>query len=79
MHLWDRKDIACAKLLFNVMKVKSLSHVRIFATPWTVAHQGPRSMGFSRQEWVAISFSGESSQPRDGTQVPHITGRFFTV
>ena len=32
------------------VKVKSLSRVRLLATPWTVAHQGPPSMGFSRQE-----------------------------
>ena len=32
-------------------KVKSLSRVRLFATPWTAAHQAPRSMGFSRQEY----------------------------
>ena len=31
------------------MKVKSLSRVRLFATPWTAAHQVPPSMGFSRQ------------------------------
>ena len=31
--------------------VKSLSRVRLFATPWTVAHQTPPSMGFSRQEY----------------------------
>ena len=39
------------------VKVKLLSHVRLSATPWTVAHQAPPSMGFSRQalEWVAIS------------------------
>ena len=30
---------------------KSLSHVWFFATPWTVAHQAPRSMGFSRHEY----------------------------
>ena len=29
-------------------------------------------------EWVAFSFSRESSQPRDRTQVSHIAGRFFT-
>ena len=29
---------------------KSLSHVRLFATPWIVAHQAPQSMGFSRHE-----------------------------
>ena len=33
------------------MKVKLLSHVQLFATPWTVAHQAPLSMGFSRQQY----------------------------
>ena len=33
------------------VKVKSLSHVRLFVTPWTVAYQAPPSMGFSRQEY----------------------------
>ena len=33
------------------MKVKSLSRVRLLATPWTAAHQAPLSMGFSRQEY----------------------------
>ena len=33
------------------VKVKSLSRVRLFATPWTAAHQAPPSMGFSRQEY----------------------------
>ena len=48
------------------MKVKSLSCVRLFATLWTVAHQVPLSMGFSRQEyWSELSFPspGESSDP----------------
>ena len=36
---------------------KSLSHVRLFATPWIVAHQAPLSMEFSRQEhWSKLSF-----------------------
>ena len=30
--------------------MKSLSRVQLFATPWTVAHQTPPSMGFSRQD-----------------------------
>ena len=35
----------------------SLSRVRLFATPWTVAHQAPPSMGFSRQEyWSGLPF-----------------------
>ena len=33
------------------VKVKSLSRVRLFATPWTAAHRAPPSMGFSRQEY----------------------------
>ena len=32
-------------------EAKSLSRVRLFATPWTVAHQAPLSMGFLRQEY----------------------------
>ena len=32
-------------------KVKSLSRVRLLATPWSAAHQAPLSMGFSRQEY----------------------------
>ena len=35
------------------MKVKSLSCVQLFAIPWTVAHQTPLSMGFSRQEYCS--------------------------
>ena len=33
------------------VKVKSLSHVRLLATPWTAAYQAPLSMAFSRQEY----------------------------
>ena len=33
------------------VKVKSLSCVQLFGTPWTAAHQAPLSMGFSRQEY----------------------------
>ena len=37
------------------VKVKSLSHVWLFATPWTAVHQAPPSMGFSRQEhWSGV-------------------------
>ena len=44
------------------VKVKSLSRVRLLATPWTTAYQAPLSMGFSRQEYWsggAIAFSRE--------------------
>ena len=33
------------------VKVKSLSHARLFTTPWTAAYQAPPSVGFSRQEY----------------------------
>ena len=37
------------------MKVKSLSRVRLLATPWPAAYQAPLSMGFSRQEdWSGV-------------------------
>ena len=42
-----------------------------------LAHQAPPSMEFSRQEWVAISFSRGSSWPRDWTRVSRIGGRCF--
>ena len=43
--------------MLNITTVKSLSRVRLFATPWTVANQAPPSMGFSRQEyWSGLPF-----------------------
>ena len=48
------------------MWVKSLSHVWLFPTPWTVAHQAPPSMEFSRQEYCSgLPFppSGDLSDP----------------
>ena len=43
------------------VKVKSLSRVRLLATPWTVAHQAPPSMGFSRQEyWSGVPLPSPS-------------------
>ena len=53
------------------------SHVRLFATPWTVANEAPLSMRILQArilEWVAIPFSRGSSQPRDQTQVFRIAG-----
>ena len=46
------------------MKVKSLSRVQLVATPWTVAHQGPPSMEFSRQEyWSGLPFPSPGDRP----------------
>ena len=48
----------------------SLSHVRLFATPWNVAYQSPLSMGFSRQEyWSGLSFPSPGDLPNPGTEL----------
>ena len=48
------------------VKVKSLSCVRLSATPWTAAHQAPPSMGFSRQEyWSGLPLPSLNSPPRE--------------
>ena len=50
-------------------EVKSLSRVRLFATPWTVAHQAPPSMGFSRQEyWSGLPFPSPGDLPNPGIE-----------
>ena len=53
-----------------------LRRVRLFATPWTVARQALLSMGIlqaRKLEWVVISFSRGSSQPRDQTHISCIS------
>ena len=50
------RTLECVAISFSNLwmwevKVKSLSRVRLLATPWTSAHQAPPSMGFSRQEY----------------------------
>ena len=50
-------------------EVKSLSRVRFFATPWTVAYQAPPSMGFSRQEyWSGLPFPSPEDLPSPGIE-----------
>ena len=50
-------------------KVKSLSSIRLFATPWTVAYQAPPSVGFSRQEyWSGLLFSSAGDLPNPGIE-----------
>ena len=57
------------------VKWKSLSHVRLIATPLTI-----QSMEVQARilEWLAFPFSRGSSQPRDRTQVSRTAGRFLT-
>ena len=51
------------------VKVKSLSHVWPFATPWTVAHQVLLSMGFFRQEYCSgLPFPSPGNLPNPGIE-----------
>ena len=73
----------CRRILYHLShqgspgrewKWKLLSHVWLFATPWTIVHQGLLSMLFSRQEYwsgVAYPFSSRSFQHRNQTSLLH--------
>ena len=53
-----------------MVKVKSLSRVRLFVTQWSVAHQAPQSMGFSRQEyWSGLPFPSAGDLPDPGIEL----------
>ena len=65
-----------------VLRTYSLSCVRLFTAPWTIAHQALPSIEVLPArilEWVAMPSSRGSSQPRDQSQVSCIAGRFFTI
>ena len=51
------------------VKVESLSHVQLFVTAWTVAHQAPLSKGFSRQEyWSGLPSPSPGNLPDSGIE-----------
>ena len=53
----------------TLVKVKSLSHILLFETLWTVAYQAPPSMGFSRQEyWSGLPFPSPGDLPDPGIE-----------
>ena len=62
-----------------------LSRVPLFAIPWTIPHQAPLSMGFSRQEfWSGLLFPSPGSFPDPGIkpmspESPTLAGGFFTT
>ena len=52
------------------LKVKLLSHVQLFVTLWTIAHQTPPFMGFSRQEhWSGLPFPSPGNLPDPGIEL----------
>ena len=69
-------------IIFPEWTWQSLSHVWFFVTPWTVAHQAPLSMEFSRQEyWSRLPFPspGDLPNPRIEPGSPALAGRFFII
>ena len=70
------------KFILVKVKVKSLSRVRLFVTPWTAACQAPLSMGFSRQQyWSGLPFSSPGHLPDPGFESvsPALAGGGFFI
>ena len=64
---WATNTFLYIRVYMCESEVKLLSHVRLFATPWTVAYQASPSMGFSRQEyWVGYHFLLQEIFPTQG-------------
>ena len=67
------------------MHMCMLTHVCLFATPWTVAHQAPVSLEFSRQEyWIGLLLPPLGDLPDPEIELlslvsPAMSGRFFTT
>ena len=64
------------------MHAQSLCRVQLSATPWTVAHQAPLSMGFSRQDcWSGLPFPSPGNLPDPGIEPtsPALAGGFLTT
>ena len=79
---WDTAETLSTSFTMICHQVKSLSHVRLFATPMDCSPPGSSIHGIFQArvlEWVAISFSRGSSWPRDWTWVSRIAGRYFTI
>ena len=65
IRLWCKTLLNCKVKV----KVKSLSRVQLFSTPWTVAHQTPLPMEFSRQEyWSGLPFPILGDLPDPGIE-----------
>ena len=69
-HVIKNRFPPCGSMQFNTpSEVKSLSHVQLFVTPWTVAYQAPLSIGFSRQDyWSGLPFPSPGDLPNPGIE-----------
>ena len=72
-------------IVFMCVCAQSLSHVWLFVSAWTVAHQAPLFMEFHRQEgWSELPFPVPEDLPDPGIELvslgsPVLAGRFFTT
>ena len=75
----------CSQFSSVSMRDLLLSHVQLFVTPWTVAHQAPLFMGFPRQEyWSGLPCPIPGHLPDPGIEpaspeAPVLAARFFTT
>ena len=68
-----KKLTAIIEIICHSVLAGFISHVWLFETPWKIACQAPLSTEFSRQEyWSKLPFPTQS-QPRDWTQVSHVS------
>ena len=66
--------------VYCVCVLSCLSHIQLFVTPWTVAHQAPLSMGFSRQEyWSGLPFLPPGDLPDPGIEPTSLTSPTLTA
>ena len=84
------KQVEVSKCLWHcwitiVYMLSCFSHVWLFVTPWTIAHQAPLFMGFSRQDyWSGLPFPPPGDLPSPGIKPeslvsPAFAGGFFTT
>ena len=75
----------CVCVYVHTHMLSCLSHIGPFATPWTVAHQAPLSMGFSRPEYRSgLPCPSPGDLPNPGIKPmsllsPELAGGFFTT
>ena len=68
-HSWSHVVYRLESYFGWKVKVKSLSRVRLFGTPWTVVHQVPPSVGFPRQEyWSGLPCPSPGDLPNSGIE-----------
>jgi len=83
------KSISYLHMTQTILTIKILvvvlSYVQLFVNPWTVAHQAPLSVEFSRQEyWSGLPFPPPGDPPNPGIKPespasPALAGRCFTT